>query len=159
MKKAILFLFLFCLTLPTFSQERSIIRDSTAVPILYTNYARFGTILLARAESGLYRIVLADSSGILYTTGANYDETYSHTTTASTTRDTIALSGTYEQFTVYCDDASKPFWVMFGTDSTFCERFPMGGIGNHAVECDTVIVWLESGSATITVTKRHRERK
>lgn len=159
MKKAILFLLLFCITIPAFAQQRSVLKDSTAVPASYDNYSRFGTVLMGRAESGLYRLLLADQSGNLYVTEPIYNVFYTDTSTVTTTKDTIALGATYEKFSVSLDDATKPFWIIFGTDSTKCLRVPAGGIANESVECDTIIVWLESGSSKMNITKRNRERK
>lgn len=124
------------------------------------SYVKYGGVIAGWGEGATWRILRADSSGILFITEAIWDVSCSDTQLVHVyaTRDTFAFGATYEHFTISCDNVDKAFWFM-NTDSTFCERIPAGGIGSYSAEADSIVVWVESGTANVTITKRNRERK
>lgn len=140
-----------------FGQTQTVKEEDREVSKTYTKY---GGVIAGWGEGETWRIIRVDSSGNLYVTESLWDVSYSDTQLVHVyaTRDTFALGSTYEHITISCDDVDKAFWFM-NTDSTFCERIPAGGIGSYSAEADSIVVWLESGTANVTVTKRNRERK
>jgi hypothetical protein len=101
--------------------------------------------------------VRGDSTGIMFSTEAVYDFFTCDTIGGTTSWDTTALGANFHKFNIFCDDATKPFYVdlMCSGDSL---RVPAGGTLTVSADTDSIAVRLESGSAVITINKYRRKR-
>jgi len=130
--------------------------DSTAIQ---AQGRRWGVVQAVLAESGLWRLMLADSSGILYVTPPEMEYYQCDTVVATTSDDSIcAFDRDYEFFMV----AAKESWdYQVGFGDTADIYVPGGCVLNLYVP-PTDTVWVqcaESGRSTlISVTGFRRKR-
>ena len=157
MKKLLTIVLLFA-AFQVFGQKQ-IDQDSTSVDAAYSAYKRVGTKLLGRAESGLWRLARADSSGNLYVTEPYYDpvDMADTTITISTAWDTIPLGKVYEKFLIYNTHATTIARIGFSADPTYQMLWP-ANIGNTwSIATDTLVVRGDAaGTLIINMVNRKR---
>lgn len=101
--------------------------------------------------------VRGDSTGIMFSTEAIYDVFGCDTVGAKVAWQTKALGSDFHKFNLFCDDATKPFYVkMLATSDSL--RIAPGGTLTLAAVTDSISVRLESGTAVITINKYRRKR-
>jgi len=156
--KKLLIPILLILSVSVFGQKQ-IDQDSTSVDAAYNAYKRVGTKLLGRAESELWRILRADSSGNLYVTEPYYDPTdMLDTTLAITTSwDTLELGKKYEKITIMNTSSTVTLHVAFGADTSYNLLFPPNIARVWSIATDTLCI-KGTGPANIPIDCINRKR-
>ena len=139
--------------------QKQIDQDSTAIDAAYTAYKRVGTKLLGRAESGLWRILRADSSGNLYVTEPLYDPADMLDTTLAVTTSwkTVPLLKEYEKITIMNTSPTVTLHVAFGADTSYNLLYPPNLARVWSIVTDTLMI-KGTGSASIPIDCINRKR-
>ncbi|GAF80212.1 unnamed protein product, partial [marine sediment metagenome] len=133
--------------------------DCTDVPSSNSSLDRNAIAILGRAESGLWRIFLADSSGILYVTDPPYDPTdiFKSKLSVTTAWDTLSLGRFYEKITIMNKSDSVEVSIAFGADTSNHMLFPPGITRVLPIPTDTLTI-KGDGLAEISIDCINRKR-